>query len=253
MKKIQNCNRITTGFLFILGFLVPLMAAAPVKSVKEELDQAKKQKKTVFMVVTANGIKHDKSVILAQQAQKKLKDAIVITLNRDDKANSETVNSLKLATAPLPMIMVIGMNGIAAGGLQEKEATADKLVQMAPSPKKAEALAYLNEKKPVFVVGYRKSFTDRQKVMENVKSAITQLKGNAAFVEVDLDDALEKELLIQIGADLKSNKTVVVVVNGQGKVMGNHKGITDAKTLASEATASPKSCCPPGSGKSCGK
>jgi hypothetical protein len=253
MKTSFKFKSVITTSLLLLGFLLPLIAAGPAKSVKEELEQAKKLKKTVFMVVTANGINAVKAVKLAEQSQKKLKDAIVITLNRDDKTNAETVNSLKLNTAPLPMIMVIGMNGIAAGGLQEKEATVDKLVKMAPSPKKAEALSHLNDKKPVFVIGYRKSFTDRQKVVENVKSAITQLKGNAAYVEVDMDDAREKDMLIQIGAELKSAKTVVVVVNGQGKVMGNHSGITDAKTLASEAASAPKSCCPPGSGKSCEK
>lgn len=257
MKSLPNSKRTTMPLIFILMLMVSFGSALSAKTLKDDLDAAKKAKKTVFLVVTTNTIKADAALKIAQQAQNQLKESIVLTLNSDDIANKELVTKFALGSAPLPIIMVIGSNGIAAGGLQEKEATAAKLVQMAPSPKKAEALAYLNEKKSVFVIGYKKSFTDRDKVVEKCKAAVTQLKGNAAIVEVDMDDPKEKALLDMIGADQKSKNTVTVVTNSKGTVTGNFNGITDSQKLVTAATTIPKqSGCAPGacgSNKSCGK
>ena len=246
-------NRFNLAYYLFLGILISMGTSLSAKTVNEELDAAKKTRKTVFLVVTGNGVKADFSMKIAQQAAKQLKESIVLSLNRDDKSNSEIVTKMALASVPIPMIMVVGMNGLPAGGLQEKEATSDKLVKLAPSPKKAEALGYLNEKKPVFVIGYKKSFADRTKVIEKVKEAIILMKGNAAFVEVDMDDLSEKPMLYMIGANLKSQKTVTVVANAQGKITGNFNGIPDVDKLVTAAKTQPKSCCPPGSGKTCGK
>ncbi len=224
------------------------------KTVKEELDAAKKAKKSVFLVVTATGVPSANSMSIAQQAQKKVKESIVLSMNRDDQSNKELVASFGVGTAPVPLIMVIGMNGIAAGGLTEKDATVEKLVSMVPSKKRVEALAYLNEKKPVFIVVCKKSFKDRQQVTADCRAAVQQLKGNAAVVEVELDDPGEKSLLGQIGADFNAKSTQVIVFNAAGKNTGTYTGSTEAGKLVAAALAVPKSgCCPSGSGKSCGK
>lgn len=236
--------------LFLLvGLLSSFGSAMAVKSIKEELDEAKKAKKTVFLVVIENHSKAESAMKMAQQAQKQVKESIVLSLNRDDQSNKEVVSSLGVASAPVPMIMVIGMNGIATGGLPEKEATVDKLVSMVPSPKKVEALAYLNENKPVFLIAYKKGFTDHAAVIDNCKAAITRLKSKAAYVEVDMDDAREKSLLTQVGVNFKANTTQIIVFNASGKNSGSFSGITDPGKLVTAATAAPKSCCPkPGPG-----
>ncbi|MCX6272992.1 MAG: hypothetical protein NTU44_17610, partial [Bacteroidetes bacterium] len=227
-KKIKNP---ATMLLVVFGLFLLMGTTLSAKTIKEELDAAKKAKKSVFLVVVSNGVQPDNSIKIAQQAQKKVKESMVLTMNRDDAANKEVVTTLGLGSAPVPLIMVIGMNGIAAGGLQEKEATVDKLVNMVPSPKKVEALGYLNDKKPVFIIAYRKSFTDRAKVVDNCKSAITQLKGQAAYVEVDLDDPAEKSLLEQVGADYKTKATQILVFNSAGKNTGNFTGVTEPGKL----------------------
>lgn len=244
--------------LLVIGFLTSVGTVMAAKTVKDELDAAKKAKKTVFLVVTGTGINSDNSIKIARQAQKQMKESLVLTLNRDDKTNADIVAKLGLISAPLPLIMVVGMNGLAAGGLQEKEATADKLVQMAPSVKKAEALTYIDQKKPVFIIAYKKSFTDRNKVVDNCKTAITNLKGKAAFVEIDIDDPREKVFLTQVGGDFKAKTTQILVFNKQGKNTGNFNGPTDPGKLSTAAMAIPKaSGCAPGScapgAKGCGK
>lgn len=254
MKSNKIIRSFPITLLLIIGMLFSLAPALSAKTTKEELDAAKKAKKTVFLVVTANGIQSANSMKIAQQAQKQMKESVVLSLNRDDKSNGEIVSKFGLGSAPLPLIMVVGMNGLPAGGLQEKEATAEKLIQLAPSPKKAEALGYIDAKKPVFVIGYKKSFTDRGKVVENCKTAITTLKGNAAFVEVDLDDPKEKAFLTQIGTNFTAKNTQILVFNSQGKNTGNYSGATDPNKLVTTALTTPKSggCCPTPS-KGCGK
>jgi hypothetical protein len=243
--------------MLVIGMITFLGLAVQARTVKEDLDAAKKAKKTVFMVVTNATTNAEKAIQIAQQAQKLLKGSMVLTLNRDDKTNSETITKLGLMSAPLPLIMVVGMNGLAAGGLQEKEATADKLVKMAPSVRKAEALSYIDQKKPVFIVAYKKAFKDRSQVVENCKSAIASMKGNADYVEVDLEDPAEKLFLEQVGGDVNSKATQILVFNAQGKNTENFSGATDSKKLSTAALTVKKSGCAPGScapgTKGCGK
>lgn len=242
----MQIKSLTVTLFVVIALFFSMGTALAAKTTKEELDAAKKAKKTVFLVVSGNGSQAANCMKIAQQAQKQLKESLVLSMNRDDEANKALVATLGLGSAPLPMLMVIGMNGVAAGGMAEKDATAEKLVQLAPSPKKAEALGYINDKKPVFIIGYKKSFSDRSKVTENCKTAITSLKGNAAYVEIDLDDANEKAFLKQIGTDFSATTTQILVFNAQGKNTGNYKGATEPAKLVSTATMVPKSGCAPG-------
>lgn len=257
MKQNSAKKQLLPALALVIGFLVFFSSALAAKTVKEDLDEAKKTGKTVFLVVTGNGVNANNAMKIAQQAKKQIKESVVLTLNRDDKSNSELVTKMGLISVPLPFLMVVGMNGIVSGGVQEKDATADKLVQMAPSPRKAEALNYLGQKKPVFIIAYKKSFKDRGKVVENCKEAVKRLKGNAAFVEVDLDDPREKAFLEQVGGDFNSKVTQILVFNTQGKNTENFDGPTDPAKLSSAALMVPKSGCSPGScapgTKGCGK
>jgi hypothetical protein len=253
MKTNEILNKKKLTLLLAATMMVFSGLTLNAKTVKEELDAAKKTKKSVFLVITATGIQSAISMNFAKEAQKKVKGSIVLSMNRDDQTNKDLVRTFGVGTTPVPMIMVIGMNGVATGGLIEKEATVDKLVNMVPSPKKVEALTYIDQKKPVFLVAYKKTFTDRNKVVENCQSVVTSLKGNAAVVEVSLDDPAEKAFLSQVGGDFKSTSTQVLVFNAQGKNTGKFNGITDPNKLKTAALTVPKSCCPSGSTKGCGK
>jgi len=123
--------------------------------------------------------------------------------------------------------------------------------------KKGEAGTKLVEKKPVFIIAYKKSYADKAKVVENCKAATTLLKGNAAIVEINMEDPSEKTFLTQIGTDFNKANSQIIVFNNQGKNTGTFTGATDPNKLTTAALTVQKSGCAPGScapgTKGCGK
>ncbi len=231
-KSIFSLKSIVILMVLSLG----LSSFANAITLKEELNNAKKAKKTVFLIVTEKGLAVEKALNVTKEAIKREKNSIIITMIRDDEANADLVNKFGLAGAPLPIILVIASNGVVVGGFRDIEATADALIKTIPAPKQAEVLQAINDKKAVFVIVSRKSFNDKAKAVENCKSTLTQLKNNAIIVEIDADDQKEKNFLTQIGVNGLLNSSVVVVTNCQGQITGKFDSTTDVKTLAAAAT-----------------
>ena len=220
-------------------------------TVKESLAKAEKDANSVFLVVT-DPIKTDikKAMEIATAANLSVKKSIVVLMNRDDKNNNDLVSKYGLAGAPLPILLAISPKGVLAGGYLLKDATAESLVKLIPSPKQDEVLIALNNKKSVFIVASKSTFTDKAIAIENCKSAVTQNGNKTQLVEVDLSDTKEKPFLELLRVNTATTSTATVVVNNKGQIAGTFYEIKDAASLVTLANKVISGC---GSGcaKSC--
>ncbi len=222
-------------------------------SVSEEIIKANKAGKTVFLVVTEPGISgSEKALDFANQAHKKASKTTVIKMNRSDEKNKNLVTKYRLAKAPLPLILVIDKNGIVAGGLILSQASADKLIQLIPSPKYSEILKALNKSKSIFLVVYKESMLGKNKAFENCKEACKKMNNKSVFVTVDMNKKSETKLLTQLKINTLSNEPVTYVINNKGQITGTFKGTTNINKLVLAATKVASGCCPGGSKKGCG-
>ena len=244
MKKALNY--LLVGIIVLAGFDT-IWA-----SVQADIEKANKKDKTVFLVVTEPGVAGaENAVSVAKQASEKVAQSTVIEMNRADSNNNQLVSKYRLAGTQLPLILTIATNGAAAGGLPAAQATPENLVNMIPSPTKADVLQALSERKAVFVVASRKSMVDREKILETCKNACNQMKNKAAFVSIDMDDEKENLFLSQLKINKLSTVPVTAVINSQGKITGSFNGSVEVKQLVQAATKKPKGCCPDGSKKGC--
>jgi len=218
-----------------------------------DIAKAKKKGKDVLLVVKDKGAANTANAVnIAEQAHKSFSKSEVIQLIRSDEANKQFVDKYRLASAPLPIILVLAPNGILAGGYKHDQATSENLIALIPSPKKSQVLQALEEGKPVFLVVSKKSMSAKKAVMSKCEIASSEMKDNAKIIEVDFDDKNEKSFLNEIKITQIKDEPATYVINAQGQIAGSFNGVTDSKTLVATATKRASSgCCPPGSGKSC--
>lgn len=224
--------------------------------VQTKLDKAKKEGKAVFVVVTGNEVTNTaQATTIAKGANEIYKNAVIVQMNRDDVANASLVNEWRLSGAPLPLILAISPNGTLTGGYILKQATAENIAALIPSPKMEMVYEAVKNKKYSVVVFSKKSFTDKNEVVKIAKNAVSQLKDEAVFIEVDMDDENETSFINKLRIN-KSNvkSSVTVVINKQGQLAGTSTTIPDAEKLVKAAKTPIKSGCGPGCGPSgCGK
>lgn len=219
-----------------------------------EIDNAKKEGKAVFLVITGTGAAGlDKALTVAKEANSKVSKSVIIQVNRDDKGNSSLVTKLGIASVPVPFIMVISHKGVAAGGYPSTQATSDLLIKAVPSPKQDEVLFAISEKKPVYIVVSKKGLTDKTTVLANCKSASAKVTSKPAVVEFDFNDNKESAFLKQVGVTTIKDKTITVVVNTAGQITDKYEGIPLESALMGSANKVIKSGCCPGSKSGCGK
>lgn len=240
--------------LAVLFFALVSISSRANAQVKTEIEKANKAGNVVFLVVTDgnNNVATAKSI--AEKANKSFNKSKVIIMDKNDKANSELVSKYRLLGAPIPLILVVGTNGVVVGGAPANQLKAEDLVNMLPSPKLEQVYDAINKGKHVIVVFTKKSFNDRSEVLKNAKEAISQLK-DAEFIEVDINDSREIAFMKQLRVDNMTTKaSVTIVINKQGQVAGTSTTIPDVAKLVSAAKTPVKSGCGPGCGPSgCGK
>lgn len=242
MKKVQN---ILVLFLLFTGLIrVNAQTAA-------EIEKANKSCKPVFLVAyNTDGADAVKAISLANSAKKNLKgSSVVVKMNTSDAANSALVSKYRLAGAPMPLILVLDKNGTTAGGLALKDATAEKLVDMIPSPKSSELIKALAEGKSVYIVVYKESMTSKKNIADNCAVACGKMDNTCVTVMVGLDDKKEAKLLQSLKCDLNAKEPVTYVINKAGQVVGTYNGLTDVNTLVSTAKKAPAGGCCPGGAK----
>lgn len=254
MKKLSLMS-VLFVFLTTILFSSGSVNAASISSA-DEIAKAKKEGKTVFLVITGKSTTDfAKAEKIAKDANQKVKKSVVVKLNKDEAANSGLVSKYGIANVPVPFLLVISPKGVATGGYASDQATVEQLIKAIPSPKQDEALLALNEKKPVYIVVSKKSLKDKAAIVANCKAASAKVASKPPVIEIDIDDAAEKAFLTQIGVTTITDKSIVVVANGTGQITETFKETPTIEKLTAAANKIVKSggCCPGGSSKGCGK
>lgn len=231
-------------------------AKLPVAATAELLEKAKKEKKSVFLVITGTSVTGiEKATANVNGANAKEKNSVVYSLNRDAAENKDLVSKFEIETVPVPFILVISPNGLPVNGGEPAQLTPEMIVSSIPSPKQDEVNVSIYEEQPVFIVVSQKGLTDKETVMTNCKKASAKIESKPAIVEVDFDDAAEKAFLKQMGVTKIDKSSVVVVINASGQIAETYtKNPTVGQLVNAVAKVKKKSsgCCPGGSG-SCGE
>jgi len=244
MLSIRNL----TGLLVALCLPVVVLAATT-----DELQTAVKDSKVAFVLVTEPGaVGTDQAKQTIQGAMAQVPGSVMIESNRADAANAEFVQKYRLASAPLPLILVFGSNGVIAGGNVASRLNPQQLVAMVPSPKKAEVIQAVQSGKAVYVTASRPGMELKPQVMSGCAAACQQMMGRCVSVEINMDNPEEQDFLKQLRVNMQSKEPVTVVINAKGKVTGSYTGAVKVKSLIASATKVVSGgCCGGGSG-SCG-
>jgi hypothetical protein len=241
------------SILFVATLIVFCFCATLARAdVAAYLEAATKAGHPVFLIVTeGEGKLTDLARKVSTEAAKLANDAGVVELERGDPANAAVVKRLRLESAPLPLILVIASNGVAAGAALPNAITAPRLAKMVPSPAKAAFLKAIDEGKPAFIMFAAEETPGRRDALSACEAARKQLGGKAASVVVDLADARESGFReeLKVPANLKAPFTVVF--NAKGLRVATFETLPAAPALveASKKTAAESSCCPGGTCK----
>jgi len=239
MKRIAS--------LLLLGAATLGSAHAAWASVETDLRQATAGGHPVFLIVRQGETRGvDLARRVCAEAQQIVPGSTVVELDRGDPANAPVVAMHRLKSVPVPLILVIAPNGVAAGGAKPDQVTAGKLARMVPSPGKAALLKALSEGKPAFVVFARPAMPGRAGALAACREAALTLKGVASVVEVAIEDPREPPFLAELNVDPKAIDAITVVVNAKGQRASSFLGVPVAKSLA-DATVAKAGGCAPGS------
>jgi hypothetical protein len=209
-----------------------------------ELEKAKKDGNTVFLVITGNEKTDiDKALKIANDTKAKVKNSTVVQINRDDKNNSVIVKKLGISSVSVPFFLVISQHGLPFGGFELNEVNSDSLIKSIPTPRMDEASLALTEERPVFIVVSKKGFNDKTTIIENCNKANASFKIKAAIIEVDFDDPKEKVFLSQLDVKSLKGKTITVVCNPTGKITETYTGVQSMEKLKA-AAIKVKKCAP---------
>lgn len=235
--------------VFLIITILPLnLVAVPA----DDLQSASEAGKIAFVLVSepgATGVEQATETI--HHAMKQVEKSIMVELNRADSANAALVAEYRLAGAPVPLILVFASNGVLAGGNQAAKLTSEQLVNMIPSPKKAEVLEALQAGQAVFLTAFREGMSTKSEVFKGCTAACGQMLGKSISVDVNMDDHAEALFLQQLKVNMQAAEPVTVIINGQGQVTGSFNGPVDVGKLVQAANKKAGGCCPPGSGKTC--
>ncbi len=238
------------GVFLVIAILPLSLAALPA----DDLQSASEAGKIAFVLVTepgASGAKQATETI--RNAMKQVEKSVMVELNRADSANAALVAKYRLAGAPVPLILVFASNGAIAGGNLAAKLTSEQLVNMVPSPKKAEVLEALQAGQAIFLTASGKEMSAKSDILNICAVACGQMKGKSCSIAIDMDDKKEASFLKELGIKPQSAEPVTVVINGQGQVTGSFDGPVDVSKLVQAANKRVAGCSPSGcGGKPCG-
>jgi hypothetical protein len=232
-----------TVWILLLVALLPLkLMASPAK----DLEKAAQKGLVAFVIVTDGktaDISDAKTTI--KSAIKQNKKSTMVELDRSNPDNADLVTKYKLATIPVPMIVVVNPSGSISGAIQPEKATPEMLAKMIPSPKKAEIIKALSEGNAVFITAYRKSMQSAETVNNTCAMACQQMAGKSAQVKIDMDDPAEAKFLAEMKINMSSTEPVTVVANPQGQIAGTYTGEMQVTELVTTAAKKVGGCCAP--------
>jgi len=231
--------------IIFMGIAFLLISGVAFGASQQKLDAATKAGKAAFVIVyDATATQLEQARQMTAEAAKRVPGAVTILLNRSDAAEAEFVAKYKLATAPVPLILVSSSSGVIVGGVIAAQANVDQLVKMVPSPKKAEIIRALSEGNAVFITASRKSMVTATSVNSTCAAACQQMPGKSVQVAVDMDDPAEAGFLTEMKVNLQSAEPVTLVANAQGQIAGMYTGAMQVTDLVTTATKKVGGCCP---------
>ncbi|MDD4644961.1 MAG: hypothetical protein PHY99_03135 [Bacteroidales bacterium] len=213
------------------------------------IEAANKSGKTVFLVVyDKTGADKEKAMSIAKEAKAKKPDVTqIVEFNTTDVANKDLIARYRTAGAPLPLILVIDINGTATGGFLLAEATSEGLLNLIPSPKFSEILKGLSAQKCVFLVAYKGSMAQKAVAVAKCTEAVKMMSNGASIVELNIEDKGEESMVKNLKIDPAIIAPEIHTINKAGQVTGVFNSDTDpAQLVKSAKKSSTGSCCPAG-------
>lgn len=209
----------------------------------KDIEKAGKEGKSIYIVVTDKNAKGTDALLkLTASAQKAVKNTVVVTIDRDDKANAGLIAKYRLSGAPLPLVLVVAFNGVVSGSLTVADATAEKLVSYLPSKNQAEVLLGFENGKAAFIICGKKNAKGKTMLEEECKKAMVSLGNKATLVFVDIDNKEEANFLALIKPDLA--KTTIIIFNGKGQYTGTFENTAKSEELVKSVNKKIGGCSP---------
>ena len=229
------------------------VAALPSTSsaaVMDEITAANAAGKTVFVVLTdAAGKNLQAARAAAKAAQLRTPNSAIIELNRSDPAQKAAVRKYRVAGAPVPLILVVASNGVAAGGSLVKKGAVERLVKLVPTPGKAAYLAVLNRRATAVVVFSHRKMPLQSPLFEQISAVVRQTKGKVVPVLVDVTNKAEARFMAEWKIDPRSATPTVVVMNPKGQTLARLSGAPKASQIIAASKKRP--CCADAGCKGC--
>ncbi len=227
-----------------IGVSLLIVSSTVWASVSKDLEKATKKGQVAFILVT-DGTSADVSGAKAtiKGVTEQNKKSTMVELDRSKPENSDIVAKYKIATIPVPMILVVNPNGTVSGAMQAEKATPEALAKMIPSPKKAEIIDALTLGNAVFITAYRQGMPV-ETVDQSCAAACQQMAGKSVQVKVDMDDPAEQYFLKEMKINMASTVPITVVANPQGQIAGTFNGEVQVTQLVTTATKKVGGCCP---------
>lgn len=239
--------------LLLIPLAVLALAGAPAEgAATDDVATANAAGKAVFLIVTDGpgpGLEAARAVAAAAQALAPATS--VVELDRRDPAQAPAVAAYRVAAAPVPLVLVIAANGVATGAAKPGEGAAQRLVNLIPTPRKAEYLKHLSQQRVALVALTRATMPERGALFESLSAATRTLGDKAALVLVDLDDKAEARFVADLKIDPATTQPQLVVVNPKGVVLARLAGAVKAEEIVAAATKT--HCCSDPNCKDCGK
>jgi hypothetical protein len=230
--------------LSLASALVVVLAAGVARAgAPDDLRTAASEGRPVFLVVTEAAARGtDLARRVSADAAKIVPGATVVELDRGDPANAAVVKRYRLASAPVPLILVVASNGVAAGGAKPGGITAAKLARLVPSAGKAGYLQALDQGKAALLVFGGETTPGRAAAVGACAEATKTLEGKALTVVIDPADPREAEFVAEMSVDPKALVAVTVVVNAKGQRAAGFDAVPPAAALVEAATKPVEDC-----------
>lgn len=242
MQPIRPTLVVSMLALACLALLAVAVPATSSAAAMEDITAANAAGKTVFVVLTdAAGKNLQAARDAAKAAQQRTPNSAVIELNRSDPAQAVAVRKYRVAGAPVPLILVVASNGVAAGGSLVKKGAVERLVKLVPTPGKAEYLKVLSQRATAVVVFSHRKMPLQSPLFEQISAVVRQTKGKVVPVLVDVTDKAEARFLAEWKIDLRSPTPTVVVMNPKGQTLARMSGAPKAAQIIAASKKRP--CC----------
>lgn len=214
--------------------------------VKEQLEKAKDERKTVFMIVTDSAANVARLDSIVRTVIAENNNLTAVTMNMDEEANAELVKEYRLNGAPTPLLLVMSDRGLLMGGMLENQVSKESLEEAIPTAKFSDISYALSKGMPVIALVSNSKFGSDSKAEKVCNSAKDKMSGKAEVVRIDSEDAAESKLITMLNIKEKLKDSYIVVINAQGIMSGRFEKVPGEDELVDVAQKIVQTGCAPG-------